>query len=68
MHNEYPQELVDSIIKPLRSSCPPDTIYQGMVIIPYGMVSPRNLDALETISVLTIFKTKHTLGGTLMKT
>jgi hypothetical protein len=35
MLNEYPQEFVDSTMKPLRSNCPSDTIYQGTVIIPY---------------------------------
>jgi hypothetical protein len=33
--NEYPQEFVDSSMKPSRSNCPSsDTIYQGTVIIP----------------------------------
>jgi hypothetical protein len=35
--NKYPQEFVDSIMKPARSNCPSsDTIYHSMVIIiPY---------------------------------
>jgi hypothetical protein len=36
MLNEYPQEFVDSIMKPLRSkSHSSDTVYQDMVISPY---------------------------------
>jgi hypothetical protein len=36
MLNEYPQEFVDFIMKPLRSNHPySDTIYQGTVSIPY---------------------------------
>jgi hypothetical protein len=68
MLNEYPKEFIDSIIKPSRSNCPSShTVCQGMVNIPYVRVSLRNSDALET-NVRTIFKTEHTLCGTLMKT
>jgi hypothetical protein len=36
MHNEYAKEIVDSIIKPSRSSNPSsDTVYQGTVINTY---------------------------------
>ncbi|PNF42704.1 hypothetical protein B7P43_G14173 [Cryptotermes secundus] len=36
MHNEYPEEFVDSVIKPLRSIYPSsDKIDQGTVTIPY---------------------------------
>jgi hypothetical protein len=62
MLNEYKQEFVDSVMKASRSNRPSNTIYQAlsshMLRVP-----PRNSDALETV-----FKTKHTFRGTLMKT
>jgi hypothetical protein len=52
MLNEYPQEFVDSIMNPLRSNRPySDIIYQVTAIIPYVKGSPRNSDALETVSM-----------------
>jgi hypothetical protein len=43
MHNEYRQEFVDSMTKPLRSRRPSsDTIYQDTVIIPYDRVTSDN--------------------------
>jgi hypothetical protein len=51
MPNEYPEEFVDSIIKPMISNDPSsDTIYHGTVIIPHVKISPRYPDALETVS------------------
>jgi hypothetical protein len=35
MLNEYPQEFDDFILKPLISSHPSNTVYLGVVIIPY---------------------------------
>jgi hypothetical protein len=53
LHNEYPQEFVDSIMKPGRSNHPSsDTIYQSMVIIPYVRGISKNSDALGPTSML----------------
>jgi hypothetical protein len=54
---DYPEEFIDSIMKPSRSNRPSsDTLYQEMVIIPYVKgVSPRNSNALETVSMLGSF-------------
>jgi hypothetical protein len=70
MRNEYPQEFVDSIMKLSRIDRPSsDMIYQGTVIVPYvkGIIEKfRSIG--NCFNVRTIFKTKHTLRGTLMKT
>jgi hypothetical protein len=60
--NEYPQEFDDSL-KPWRSICPVDTISQG-TYFPHikGKCSGNHYN------VRTIFKTKYTLCGNLMKT
>jgi hypothetical protein len=50
--NKYPQEFVDSVIKPGRSNRP--------------SLDTRRIG--NRINVRTIFKTKHTLRGTLVKT
>jgi hypothetical protein len=70
MLKEYPQEFVDSVMKPPRSNHPSsDTIYQGTVIIPYVKgISEKLRRVRNRINVRTIFKTKHVLRGTLMKT
>jgi hypothetical protein len=45
------------------------TIYQGTVIIPYVMGTSEKFKHIgNCFNVRTIFKTKHTLHGTLMKT
>jgi hypothetical protein len=69
MLNEYRKTSVDSIIKPSRKKhISSDTIYQGIVIIPYvkGM-SEKFRCTGNFFNVSTIFKTKHTLNGTFMK-
>jgi hypothetical protein len=70
MLKEYPQDFVDSIMKPSRSSHPSsDTIYQGIVIIPYVKGISKKFGCIgNRFNIRTIFKTKHTLRGTLMKT
>jgi hypothetical protein len=65
MLNEYPQVLADCIMKPLRSNCPSDTIYQGTIITPYGMgVSEKfrwigNISVSGPFSKLNIHSVKH---------
>jgi hypothetical protein len=69
MLNEYPQEFVDSIIKPSRSNYPSYTIYQGTVIIPYVKGITDKLRHIGNhFNVRIIFKTEHVLCGTLTKT
>jgi hypothetical protein len=70
MLNEYPQEFVDSIMKPSRSNCPySDTIYQGTILIPHVKVISKKFRHIGNNSnVRTIFKTKHSLRGALMNT
>jgi hypothetical protein len=67
--NEYPQEFVDSVIKPSRSSRhSSDTIYQGTLIITYIKgISEKLRRNGNRFNLRTIFKTKHTLRVTLMK-
>jgi hypothetical protein len=68
MLNEYPQEFVDSVMKTSRSSRPySDKIYQE-TLIPYVKVTSEKFRRIENrFNVRSIFKTKHTLRGTLMK-
>jgi hypothetical protein len=67
--NEYPQEFADSMIKPSRSNRPSDTTYQGTVIIQYVKgISEKFRCTGNRFNVRTIFNTKYTLRGTLMKT
>jgi hypothetical protein len=70
MLNEHPQEFVHSIMEPGRCNRPSsDTIYHGTVIIPYVRgISEKFRRIGNRFNVRTIFKTKHTLRGTLMKT
>jgi hypothetical protein len=70
MLNEYPKESVDSIMKPwARNRTTSDTVYQGTVVIPYVQdISKKFRRIRNRFSLRTIFKTKHTLRGTLMKT
>jgi hypothetical protein len=70
MLNEYPQEFVDSLMKPLRSNqLSSDTIYQGKVIIPYDKgICGKFRRIGNRFNVRTIFKTKHAPHGTLTKT
>jgi hypothetical protein len=66
MLKEYPQEFVDSIMKLSETNSPSDTVYQGQSLshILIIRVSPKNSDALETVSMSgTIFKIKHTCHG-----
>jgi hypothetical protein len=70
MLNEYPQEFIDSIIKPSRSNRPSsDTIYQGMVTVTYVKGIFKKFSYMgKRFSVRTSFKIKHTLHGMWMKT
>jgi hypothetical protein len=70
MINEYPQDFIDSIMKPSRSNRPSsDTIYQGTVINIFSKgISLKFGRFGNSFNVRTILKTKHTLHGTLMKT
>jgi hypothetical protein len=67
--NEYPQEFVDSIMTPLRSNHPSSyKIYKGMVIIPYVKgISEKFRHIWNHFNVRIIFRTKHTLHGTLVR-
>jgi hypothetical protein len=69
MLNEYPKEFVDFVMKPLASNHPSsDAIYHGTVIISYVKGSSEKFRCIGNhLSPSTIFKTKHTLQGTLMK-
>lgn len=67
--NEYPQEFIrllhnEAIESDHLSS---DTIYQGTVIIPYVNGISKKFRCIGNCFT-TIFKSKHTLCGTLMKT
>jgi hypothetical protein len=68
--NEYPQEFIDFIPKPSRNNCPfSDTIYQVIIVIPYIKgISEKSRCIGNLFSIRTIFKSKHTLRRTLMKT
>jgi hypothetical protein len=56
------------MLKPSRSNCPSNTIYQGTVIIAYvKSISEKFRRIGNRFSVRTIFKTKHMLHGALMK-
>jgi hypothetical protein len=70
MLNEYPQETTDSIMKPSRNNHPSaDIIYQGMLIVLYvKSISGKFRGIGNCFNVRIIFKTKHTLLGTLTKT
>jgi hypothetical protein len=69
MLNEYLKESTDFVMKPSGSNHPSsDTIYQGTLIIPYikGIYKIFRCTGNRS-NVRTIFKTKHTLRGTLIK-
>jgi hypothetical protein len=70
MLNEYPKEFVDSVMMPSSiNSSSSDTIYQGTVIIPYVKGTSEKFRGIgNSFDLRTIFKTKQTLRGTLMKT
>jgi hypothetical protein len=70
MLNEYPNKFIHSITKPPRSNHPSlDTIYQDTVIVPYVKgLSKKFRCTGNCFNVRTVFKLKHTLCGTLMKT
>jgi hypothetical protein len=70
MLHEYPEEFVDCVMKPLRSNGPTsDTIYKDTVIIPYvNGISEKFRRTGNRLNSRTIFKTKYTLCGMLMKT
>jgi hypothetical protein len=56
-------------MKPSRSNCPSDATYQGSVLIPYITGTSEKFRRIgKRFNVRTIFKSKHTLRGTLMKT
>jgi hypothetical protein len=67
---EYPKTFVDFVMKSLRSYRPSsDTLYKGTVIILYVKdISEKFRRIGNRYNLRTIFKTKHTLRGTLMKT
>jgi hypothetical protein len=69
MFNVYQKRIIDSIIKPLTRNRPSsDTVYKGTVNISYVNGISKKLSCIENCFTLrTIFKTKHTLHGTLMK-
>jgi hypothetical protein len=70
MLNEYPKEFVDSVMKPPARNRPSsDTVYQGTVIILYVKgISEKFKRIGNCFDLRTIFKTKHALHETLMKT
>jgi hypothetical protein len=69
MLNVYPKEFVDSVTKPSVNRPTSDTVYQGTVAIMYVKgISEKFRRIGNRFSLRTIFKTKHTLRGTLMKT
>jgi hypothetical protein len=70
MLNRYPKEFVDSVMKPSTKYHPSsDIIFQDTVIIPYGKGIPKKFRCTGNhFNLGTIFKTKRTLHGTLMKT
>jgi hypothetical protein len=69
MLNEYPEEFVDSMMKPSRRNRPSlDTIYQGTFIIPHVKgISDKFKRIGNRFNVRNSFKTKRALRGTLMK-
>jgi hypothetical protein len=68
--SEYPQDFVDSVIKPSTRNRPSsDTVYQGTLIIPYAKGSSEKFRHIgNRFNVRTIFKSKYALRGTLMQT
>jgi hypothetical protein len=70
MLNGYPKEFVESVMKPsIRNHTSSDTVYQDTVIIPCVKgISEKFRRTGNRFNLRIIFKTKHTLRGTLMKT
>jgi hypothetical protein len=70
MLSEYPEELVDSVMKPSATNRPSsDTVYQATLVIPYVKgISKKFRRIGNRFNLRTIFKTKHTLHVTLMNT
>lgn len=70
MLSEYPKEFVDSVLKPSTRNRPSsDTTYRGTVVIPYVKGIAEKFRRIgNRFQLRTIFKTKHTLRETLMKT
>jgi hypothetical protein len=68
MLSEYPKEFVDSVMKPSARNRPStDTVYQGTVVIPYVRDISKKFRCIgNRFNLRTIFKTKHTLRGTVM--
>jgi hypothetical protein len=69
MLNKYPKEFVDSVMKlSARNRPSSDTVYQDTVVIP----DVKDISEIFTcigncFNLRTIFMTKHTLRGALMK-
>jgi hypothetical protein len=70
LHKTQIEEFADSVMKKSTRNRPySDTIYQGTVITPYVKgISEQFRHIGNRLNLRTIFKTKHTLRGTLMKT
>jgi hypothetical protein len=70
MLNEYPKKIVDSVMKPSTRNRPSSgIIYQHTVIIRYVKGISEKLRRIgNRFNLSTIFKTKHILRETLMKT
>jgi hypothetical protein len=70
MFHEYPQEFTDSIVKPPRNNCPSSgTIYRcDHYSMSRASTSEKFKHTGDPFNVITIFKTKQALNGTLMKT
>jgi hypothetical protein len=68
--NEYPQNFIDSIMKPERSNHPSDRLNHGTVIIPHVRgISEKKIRYIEDhFNIRTILKIDHTLRGVLNKT
>jgi hypothetical protein len=70
MLDVYSKEFADSVMKPSTRDCPSsDKIFQGTVNTPYVKgISEKFRRIGNRFNLKTIFKPKHTLRGTLMKT
>jgi hypothetical protein len=70
MLSKYPKEFVQSVIKPLARNHPSsDTAYQGTAVIPYVKGTSEKFRRIRNrFHLRIIFKTKHTLRVTLLKT
>jgi hypothetical protein len=67
MLSGYPKEFVDSVMKPSARNRPLlDTVYQGNVVIPYAKGTSEKF--WNRFNLTTVFKIKHTIRGTLIKT